>query len=326
MPHVLVAGKLHPSGIALLAEASGFTFDYVEEVSEPSYAPLVGKADALVIRTQPLSAPTLAEAPRLKVVSRHGVGYDAVDLAALNARKIALAVVGDVNSVSVAEHAMMLILAASKRLIRADRALRAGAWRWRDQLEASDLAGKRLLIVGYGRIGRRLATMAAGFSLQLRAYDPVLQQTGWPDGPAAPMADLRRALAWADIVSIHVPGSDRPLLGPAELAAMKPGAILINTARGGVIDEGALVAALRSGRIAAAGIDVFDGEPPSPDDPLLGLDQVVVTPHNAGLSAQCAERMSLASVRNVIDFFSGTIDRRLVVNAEKAMAPVPAGN
>ena len=110
MPHVLVAGKLHPSGLALLDAAAGVTWDYVEDISEESYAPLIGKADGLVIRTQPMTAATVARADRLKIVSRHGVGYDAVDVAALTARGIALAVVGDVNSVSVAEHAMMLEL------------------------------------------------------------------------------------------------------------------------------------------------------------------------------------------------------------------------
>ena len=121
MPHLLIAGKLHPAGLALLEGREGFTYDYVEEISEPSYAPLIGKADALVIRTQPLSAATIAAASRLKIVSRHGVGYDSVDVAALNKRQIPLCIVGDVNSLSVAEHAMMLILACAKRLIRADR-------------------------------------------------------------------------------------------------------------------------------------------------------------------------------------------------------------
>ena len=119
MPHLLIAGKLHPAGLALLNGADGFTYDYVEDVSEPSYAPLIGKADGLVIRTQPLSAATIADAARLKIVSRHGVGYDSVDVAALNKRRIPLCVVGDVNSLSVAEHAMMLILACAKQALRA---------------------------------------------------------------------------------------------------------------------------------------------------------------------------------------------------------------
>lgn len=314
MPHVLVAGKLHPSGIELLDASPGVTYDYVEDVSEPSYAPLIGKADGLVIRTQPLSAPTVARAERLKIVSRHGVGYDAVDLPSLNRHGIALAIVGDVNSVSVAEHAMMLLLAATKRLIRADRSVRGNEWGWRNRLEPSELAGKRLLILGFGRIGRHLARLAAAFGMEVRAYDPFLERQGWPEGLVAPASDLEASLAWADAVSVNVPKTDRPAIGAAELSAMKPTSILINTARGGVVDETALIAVLREGRIAAAGIDVFEDEPPAPDHPLFGFDQVILTPHIAGLTAECGERMAISSVQNVLDFFAGRIDSALVVN------------
>jgi D-3-phosphoglycerate dehydrogenase len=319
MPHILVAGKLHPAGLALLAEAAhqGFTHTYVEEVSEASYAGLIGGADALVIRTQPLSEATIARGDRLRVVSRHGVGYDAVDLAALNARQIALTIIGDVNSVSVAEHAMMLMLAAAKRVNRADRAVRDSVqWGWRNLLEAREISGKRLLILGYGRAGRKLARMAAGFEMEVRAHDPWLERTGWPDGDVHPATDLQAALGWADFVSVHVPRGDRPALGPVEIAAIKPGAVLVNTARGGVVDEAALALALREGRIGAAGLDVFEDEPPSPDAPLLALDQVVLSPHIAGLTLDCAERMAVASVQNVLDFYSGKIDRSLIVNAD----------
>lgn len=316
MPHVLVAGKLHPSGIALLETAPGITYDYVEEVSEPSYAPHIGKADALVIRTQPLSASTVAMARRLKIVSRHGVGYDAVDLPSLNERGIALSVVGDVNSVSVAEHAMMLLLAAAKRAVRGDGAVRGGNWSWRNRLEPVELAGKNLLVVGYGRIGRHLTRMAAGFGMHIKGYDPYLEKNGWPAGAATPASDLRAALAWADAVSIHVPKGDRPVIGAEELRAMKRSAIVVNTARGGAVDETALVAALREERIAAAGLDVFDDEPLRAGDPLLAFDQVVMSPHNAALTAECAERMAISSVQNVIDFFDRRIDPSLIINRE----------
>jgi D-3-phosphoglycerate dehydrogenase len=314
MPHLLIAGKLHPAGLATLNAAEGVTYDYVEEVSEASYAPLIGRADALVIRTQPLSAGTVAKAGRLKLVSRHGVGYDAVDLAALNARRIPLCVVGDVNSVSVAEHAMMLILATTKRLLRSDRAVRAGDWGWRNTLEVGEVFGRRLLVLGFGRIGRQLAQLAKAFGMEVRAYDPFLQERGWPDATAAPVRSLEEGLAWADVISVNMPKGDRPVIGPAEFAHARPGAILVNTARGGIVDEAALVAALKEGRIAAAGIDVFDSEPPSPDHPLLAFDQVVLSPHVAGLTRPAAERMAVASVQNVLDFFSGRIDPDLIVN------------
>jgi D-3-phosphoglycerate dehydrogenase len=317
MPHLLVAGKLHPAGVAALERLSGegYSYDYVEEVSEPSYAPLIARADALVIRTQPLTAATVARAERLKVVSRHGVGYDSIDLPALEARGIALTVLGDVNSVSVAEHAMMLLLAAAKRARKADLAVRtAGQWGWRNALEQQEISGKRLLILGYGRSGRHLARMASGFGMEIRAYDPFLERAGWPAGEVRAAPDLGAALEWADCVSVHIPKGDKPLIGAEEISRMKPGAVLVNTSRGGVVCETALAAGLQSGRVGAAGLDVFEDEPPPPNSPLLAFDSVVLSPHIAGLTAECGERMAVGAIANAVDYLKGRIDPALVVN------------
>ncbi|MGO4855456.1 hydroxyacid dehydrogenase [Phaeovulum sp. W22_SRMD_FR3] len=316
MPHVLVAGKLHPLGRALLDAAPGVSVRYIEEVSEESYAPYIDTADALLIRTQPMSATTIAQARQLKIVSRHGVGYDAVDLTALNQRQIALAVCGDVNSTSVAEHAAMMILAASKRALRADKSVRQGPWDWRNGLESQDLRGRNLLLLGYGRIGRHTATMMGGFGLTIRAYDPYLLGQGWPPGPVTPVADLAEGLAWADIISVSVPRAGKPLIGTAEFAQMKDGVVLVNTARGGVVDETALIAALSSGKVGAAGLDVFEQEPPARDNPLAGFDQVLLSPHIAGVTDGAAERMALGSAQNILDFFAGRLDPNLIVNKE----------
>jgi len=317
MPHLLIAGKLHRAGVALLEClcGEGYSYDYVEEVSEASYAPLIDRADALVIRTQPLSAITVARADRLKVVSRHGVGYDSVDVAALDARGIALTVLGDVNSVSVAEHAMMQLLAAAKRARKADSAVRSeGQWSWRNQLEQQEISGKRLLILGYGRSGRHLARMASGFGMEIVAFDPHLEKAGWPEDGVQPVSDLDAALGWADYISVHVPKSDKPAIGSAEIALMKQGVILVNTARGGVVCESALVEALESGQIGAAGLDVFEEEPPAKTSPLLAYDNVILSPHIAGLTAECSERMAIGAIGNAIDYLNGRIDPALVVN------------
>lgn len=314
MPHVVVAGRIHDAGIALLEAAPDISFEHVAEVSEATLLPRLPEAEALILRTQPLTAASIATAPRLRIVSRHGVGYDAVDVAALTARGIPLTVVGDVNSVSVAEHAMMLLLAAAKRAVVADRSVRGGPWAWRNTLEAREISGRRLLILGYGRIGRHMARMAQGFGMEVRAVDPPLAARGWPEGAATPTT-LDDGLAWADAVSINMPGAGRPVLGAAELARLRPGAILVNTARGGIVDEAALVAALAGGRVAACGLDVFAEEPPPPDHPLLALPQVVLSPHIAGLSAESAERMAVSAARNVLEFLAGRLDPALVVNA-----------
>ncbi|WP_172330117.1 hydroxyacid dehydrogenase [Mangrovicoccus sp. HB161399] len=323
MVRLLVAGKLHPSGEARLREleAGGVEVDYVEEVSEPSCAARIAEADALVIRTQPLSAATIAKAERLKVVSRHGVGYDSVDLDALNARGIALAVCGDVNSVSVAEHAMMQILAAAKRTLKGDAAVRhPGEWGWRNKLEPREISGRNLLILGYGRIGRHVARMAGGFGMAIRAYDPYLARTGWPEGPVEPVTDLQEGLGWADFLTIHIPRGDAPLLGAAEFAAMKPGIVISNTARGGIVCEDALATALASGHVSAAGLDVFDDEPPVAGGPFASCDTAVLSPHVAGLTYECSERMALSAIGNAMGFLDGTIDPALVVNRIRASA------
>lgn len=215
MPHVIVAGKLHPSGRALLDAAPGFTVHYIDDVSEERYAPYVHEADALLIRTQPMTAATVAKARKLKIVSRHGVGYDAVDLNALNSQGIVLAVCGDVNSYSVVEHACMMILAASKRALRGDASVRGGPWGWRNKLESQDLKDRNLLILGYGRIGRHTAETMSGFGMTIRAYDPYLSGQGWPEGPVGAAEDLHAALAWADVISVSAPKPNEPLIGAA---------------------------------------------------------------------------------------------------------------
>ncbi|MGP3698563.1 hydroxyacid dehydrogenase [Rhodobacter sp. NSM] len=313
MPHVLVAGVLHPAGLDLLAHTSGVTFDHVADNAPAAFHGQLAQAEALIVRTQPVTAAVLDMAPHLRIVSRHGVGTDSVELPALRARNITLSVVGDVNSLSVAEQAMTLILACAKRMRLADQAVRdPGRWNWRNRMEAGEISGKRLLILGYGRIGRHLARMAQGFGMDIRAFSPSVEASGWPEGPVLPVS-LAEGLAWADVVAVSAPRRPRPLLGADELALMKPSAILVNTSRGGVVDETALAQALREGRIAAAGLDVFEEEPPAPGNPLLALDQVILSPHIGGVTLEAAERMSLQSVRNVLDFFAGRLDPAMTV-------------
>jgi D-3-phosphoglycerate dehydrogenase len=314
MAHVLVVGSLHPSAIAMLDAAEGITYELTDGTTEDCYAHRIGDADVLLIRTQPFTADTIAKAAKLRFVSRHGVGYDSVDLPALTSRGIPLSIVGDINSGGVAEHAVMLMLASVKLALRADAAVRKGPWEWRNTLEAGEITGKNLLILGYGRIGQRLARLTVGFEMTIRAYDPYLSEKGWPAGDVAPVASLEDGLAWADIVSIHAPKPEKPLIGARELAAMKSTAVIVNTSRGGIVDEHALADALRTGQIRAAGMDVFEPEPPLSDNPLFGLDNVLLSPHIAGLTHEGSERLGIHSVQNVLDFLAGKLDPALVVN------------
>lgn len=314
MPHVLVAGKIHAAGLEVLKAASDITFEVVNEISLDSYAPRLPEADALLIRTQPLPAAAIATAPRLAIVSRHGVGFDAVDVAALNARRIPLTIVGDVNSRAVAEHTLMLMLAAARHSVAHDQAVRQGNWALRNKFETTELDGKTLLLLGFGRIGRRVAQLAQAFGMTVMAHDPYAQ--GFTEAGVTPAADVAAALPLADYVSLHMPGAKAAILGAAELAMMKPSATVINAARGGLVDEAALDNALRSGRLAAAALDVFDAEPPQPGSGILSNPRVTVSPHSAGLTDECAARMAISAVQNILDLFVGKLDRRLVVNAK----------
>jgi D-3-phosphoglycerate dehydrogenase len=315
MPHVLVAGKIHDDGLMLLRRAQGITMDYVEAVSSETYVPLMADAEAVLLRTQPMTAQVIAGAPKLKIVSRHGVGYDAVDVPALDARGIALSIVGDVNSRAVAEHTLMLMLAAARKTVTYDRASRAGQWQIRNRFEAGEIDGKTLLVWGFGRIGRRVAQLARAFGMEVMAHDPFVTAEAIRAGGAEPAASLDAALAAADIISLHIPmAPGGPVIGAHELARMKPTAILVNAARGGLIDEGALDKALREGRLAGAALDVFAEEPPTTSNPLLTNECVTISPHNAGLTAECARRMGMAAAQNIIDFFAGKLDPALVVN------------
>jgi D-3-phosphoglycerate dehydrogenase / 2-oxoglutarate reductase len=317
MPHLLVAGQVHEAGLQLLRAQSTVTWDYIPEMTHEAYAPFIDKADGLVVRTQPVPAETIARAPLLKIVSRHGVGYDAVDVTALNARKIPLAIVGDVNSRAVAEHGMMLLLALAKKVTHYDKAVRSNHWASRNVFDAVELSGKNLLIVGFGRIGRHAAKMAAGFGLNIFAYDPGIGPEELRAGGVEPVRELHHGLAQADFITLHAAMTGTtPLIGHKEFLAMKDGAMVINTARGGLIDENALIAALQSGRLSGAGIDVFQDEPPSANHPLFSRQDVILSPHLASLTQDSAIKMATVSIQNALDCFDGRLNLALVVNRD----------
>jgi D-3-phosphoglycerate dehydrogenase len=194
--------------------------------------------------------------------------------------------------------------------------VRSGNWNLRNAFDTVELDGKRLLLMGFGRIGRRVAELAKAFGMSVTAIDPNVPATAKQSVGVDHAEDLRAALPHADYVSLHLPISGgRALLGAAELAMLKPSAIVVNAARGGLIDEPALDAALRARALRAAALDVLADEPPMADHPLRDNPFVTFSPHNAGLTDECAARMAVAAARNILDYFSGALDRTLVVNA-----------
>ena len=311
---VLVVQRIAQQALDLLSERDDVSFEVLTDTSAAAIAARVGDVDAITIRDAPLPAEALAGARNLKIVSRHGVGYDNVPVSACSERGIPVTIIGDVNAVAVAEHTMFLMLAVAKNGARFDRAVRTGDFGIRSRLTSTELRGKTLLLVGYGRIGQEFASRARPFGLSVTAFDPFVDKSRFPD--VVFFDTLAAALAQADVVSLHVPLGERTrnLIDAAALARMKAGSILLNAARGGIIDETALIAALDAGHLRGAGLDVYAHEPLPADDPLLTREDVVLSPHCAALTAECLVEMGKATVRNVLAAFDGTLDPALVVN------------
>lgn len=322
---VVVAPRIYQSGLDLLEARSDIRYEVVEDVSEGSLRTAFADADGVVIRAMPVPRSAFETAKRLKVVSRHGVGYNNVDIDYLTELGIPLALTIDANALSVAEQTMFFILALAKNGLVYDRATRENRFRIRESLNCIDISGKTLLIVGFGRIGRLVAERARVFGMQVAVYDPLVAREAVTAAGCSIVATLAEALPRADFLTVHVPlvKETKGLIGPAELALMPPTAYVLNTARGGIVDEKALVAALASGRLRGAGLDVFEDEPPAAENPLLALDNVILSPHSAGLTVECAERMAVASVENVLAGLDGTLNPAAVVNRRVLGAQTP---
>ena len=262
---------------------------------------------------------TELEATRdLKVVTRIGVGYDAVDVRALSRRKIPLMVAGSANSPSVAEQALFMMLTLAKRATEMHALVKDGQWSARLGKLPYDLFGKTLLIVGFGRIGTRTAKRCLAMEMSVLVYDPYKSAEDIKAAGCEAVTDLDAALPRADFVSIHCPKASETIgmFNEARLKRMKPSAYLVNTARGGIIDETALYDALTSGKLAGAGLDVFAQEPPSVPHPLFELPNVIIAPHVAGVTREAVDRMSEQTARNILSALDGEPIRQNVINQD----------
>ncbi|MGH6678044.1 MAG: hydroxyacid dehydrogenase [Bradyrhizobium sp.] len=254
----------------------------------------------------------------IKVVTRIGVGYDAVDVPALSRRKVPLMVAGTANSPSVAEHAVFMMLTLAKRANDMHALVKNGTWAQRLGMLPFDLFGKTVLIVGFGRIGTRTAKRCLAMEMQVLVCDPYKPAAAIRAAGCEPVTGLEAALPRADFVSVHCPKTPETvgLFNAARLKLMKPTAYLINTARGGLVDEKALYEALVSKKLAGAGLDVFAQEPPPVEHPLLGLPNVVMAPHVAGVTREAVDRMSEQTARNLLSALDGAPIRENVINRD----------
>ena len=295
-------------------EAIPFEFN----LSTSAFHALLGDVHGIALGLTPFAEAELQAAPNLRVVARIGVGYDNVDVPTLTARNIPLMVTGIANSPSVAEKALFFMLALAKRGAAMHAMVRDGRWADRFNDFPLDLFEKTVLVVGFGRIGTRISNACLALGMTVLVYDPYVAAEAITAAGCVPVGDLDDALGRVDFVTIHCPRNTETngMFNAARFARMKPSAYLVNTARGGIVDEVALNAALTGGSIAGAGLDVFDQEPPLPDNPLPGLPNVITAPHMAGVTAEALDRMCAAAVQNLLDVLDGKPNMDHVINKE----------
>jgi len=318
MPTIVLCRPLHASGMALLEARHDVTVRQLVRPSPGELAAAVSGAQAVLVGLEVVDEALLDRAPEHKVVSRFGVGYDTVDIPACTRRGVVVGVTNGGNDLAVAEHTMMLLLAVARRAIEMDASVRAGAWMIREGRPMGELAGRTVLVIGYGRIGTRVARFCAAFGMRVMVCDPAFPVPRIAADGHIPVTDIAAALPEVDVLTLHCPLSDTThhLINRELLDLMKPTAWLINAARGPLVDEAALVAALRSGKLEAAGLDVQMREPPDPANPLLQLKNVVLSPHNAAAPIECYEKMSVRAAKNMLELFDSVLDPGYVVNPE----------
>lgn len=318
MPHVVCLRPLHPDAMARLRAEPGYTITLLDPVTPETLAEPMKTADAIIVRATKIDRAFLANAPMLQICARHGVGYDAVDVEALTERGIPLTVTPDANAVSVAEHAMMLMLTTARRTVDYNANTKALDWGPKPSLRTLDLAGLTVLVVGFGRIGGRVARLCQAFGMEVLVHDPYIPQNTIKGAGFKPVKVLHEGLAAADIVTTHCPSNPetRGMVNATFFAAMKPGAAYINTARGTLVDEAALTNALKSGHLGAVGMDVFWEEPVTTKLPFLDFPNVVVSPHSAAATEQSTRRMGLSCAESIFAHLKGQLDPDVVINKE----------
>ena len=262
--------------------------------------------DGILLRTTKLDKEILEHCDNLKIISRHGVGYDNVDLDFLNENKIALCITSTSNAVSVAEHVLSFFIYLTKKLSLSDSLVKEGNFEKRSELpNFFELYKKKVLIIGFGRIGKEVAKRCLGFDMEVYVYDPFLDNEIIIRNQCIPI-EKNQGLAIADFITIHLPlnRDTKNFISQTELNLMRKNSILVNTSRGGIVNENDLCIALDSKKIQGAGMDVFVSEPPESNHPFFKLDNILLTPHNAALTLECRERMSLEASQNIVFFLN----------------------
>ena len=303
MKKVAMVGKIHLDGWEILTN-KGYDVFEINDLSKDNLIKELSDVDAVGLRTAAMDEDILKACPNIKIIARHGVGYNNVDLNFLNQHNQALAVTGTSNAVSVAEHVMTMFLYLAKNINKSDNLVRSGRFTEQSSLpNFFELYQKKILILGFGRIGQAVAKRCLGFDAKVNIFDPFVDQATI-EKKNCTKVEFNEGIKNADFITIHLPLSDKTknLINKKHFTKMKDNTILINTARGGIVNEEDLYWALKNKNIHGAGIDVFEIEPPNINNPLLKLDNILLSPHNAALTLECRKRMAVETAENILYF------------------------
>ena len=312
---VIIIQNIHQSGIDLLKRNSNFEYEIFDEINDDLKKKIV-ECDAISIRTKKLSDEIISSAKKLKIISRHGVGYDNVGLKSTKEKNITLAITATANAVTVAEHVMFMLLNISKRKNMYDDSVKSGNFTERNKLPKTiELWNKNILIAGFGRIGQAVIKRCLGFEMNVFVYDPFISKDIIKKHGGIKVESIQEACKTMDAISVHMPLNEKTknLINYDLIKTMKQNCIIINAARGGIINEVDLDKALNEDLIFGAGIDVFKQEPPENDNPLLKNDKVYLSPHTAAFTDECMTRMGVETIQNIIDYFDDTLEKSKIV-------------
>ena len=309
--------KIHDEGLKLLNDNNNFEYEIIDDVAEENLLNKIHLYDGVSLRVSKLSNNLLSKAIKLKVISRHGVGYDNVDISYLKQNNITLLITATANAIAVSEHVFYLMLAISKNFLNLDNEVRAGNFKDNiNKFETFELHNKEILIAGFGRIGRNLIKKCLGFDMKIKVFDPFVDEKIINDMGGLKVNDFDEALKTLDFLSVHMPlnKNTKDLISLKKMKTMKKTSVIINTARGGIVNEADLNQALNEKIILAAGLDVFSNEPINLDNPLLKNRRVILSPHTAALTNECKIRMGKETAQNIIDFFEKKVNKNMIIN------------
>ena len=311
MKKILVIQPIHEEGINLLKDNSNFEYEVVDNVDTEFLKSKIKDCDGISIRTAKLSGEVIEAANNLKIISRHGVGYDNIDLEVSKKKDITLAITATANAVAVAEHVMFMILNISKRGSMYDDTVKSGKFNERNKLPKTvELWNKNILIAGFGRIGQALIKRCLGFEMNVFVFDPFVSKEFIEKRGGTKVDNLSKTSKDMDAMSLHIPLNDetKNIINYELLKSMKKNCIIINAARGGIVNEVDLDRALNENLIFGAGLDVFETEPPAANNPLLKNKKVFLSPHTAAFTEECMTRMGKETIQNIFDFFDGNLE------------------